>query len=155
MRAGSSWSAAPRPRSRLRGVGRWPRASVFDGSGRVSPAGELLGLFGRGRGKGGEGSKKTASNIGAIAWTAPIRTGRLRTRWKARRTLGGSVAALGVEGGLGLAGHFGHKVALGQVGEACFGSLDDGWNVMGEIGEHYQGGCGHRPSRRKQPKIYG
>jgi hypothetical protein len=42
------------------------------------------------------------------------------------------VAALGVEGGLGVAGDFGHEVDLG-VRQACLGRFNDGGNVMGWI----------------------
>jgi hypothetical protein len=53
-------------------------------------------------------------------------------------------AALGIEGGLGLARHFGHELEGRQVDERRFRGLNDGWNVMGEIGGHHQGGFGHR-----------
>jgi hypothetical protein len=41
------------------------------------------------------------------------------------------VAALSIQGGLGLAGHFGDEVEGGEAGETSFGGFDRGWNVMG------------------------
>jgi hypothetical protein len=41
------------------------------------------------------------------------------------------VAALGVEGGLGLARQFGHEVEGRQVSRAGFGGFDRGRNAMG------------------------
>jgi hypothetical protein len=41
------------------------------------------------------------------------------------------VAALGVQGGLGLAGDFGRKVERSKICQTVFRGLDEGWNVMG------------------------
>jgi hypothetical protein len=41
------------------------------------------------------------------------------------------VAALGVERGWRLAGHFRDEVEGGELGETGCGGLDEGWNVMG------------------------
>jgi hypothetical protein len=39
------------------------------------------------------------------------------------------IATLGVEGSLGLAGHFGDEVELGQVGQRVLDGLDGGWKL--------------------------